>query len=195
MVELFACGARGPEFDSRYRRFDISCFQVAIWPKYRLSDVNPQNNQPTNYHNKDLLLGIHAIDSYGSLSFRAIFYRGDGLTTAKAWWTTAEIEPAIIRSQVPRAVQSVTAFDAIWPCRVRKGFISWFYVRHEPSSSTHRRDTVSKPALAWTTSESPHRNPPPPSPTPGPPSRGGHHRINQICPPREDFYTTYIWQI
>ena len=50
---LLACGARGPGFDSRprhsnFQRFVISCFQVAIWLKYRWSDVNPQYNQPTS---------------------------------------------------------------------------------------------------------------------------------------------------
>ena len=29
----------------RFQRLVISCFQVAIWLKYRWSDVNPQNNQ------------------------------------------------------------------------------------------------------------------------------------------------------
>ena len=53
VVKLSSCGARGPEFDSRHRhlnfqRLVISCFQVAIWLKYRQSDVNPQYNQPTN---------------------------------------------------------------------------------------------------------------------------------------------------
>ena len=43
---------RGPGFNSRPRhlnfpRLVISCFQVAIWLKYRCSDVNPQYNQPT----------------------------------------------------------------------------------------------------------------------------------------------------
>ena len=33
-------------------------------------------------------------------------------------------------------------------------------------------------------------HPPPPFPTP--PSRGNTIEIHQICPPREDFYTTYI---
>ena len=47
-----ACGARGPGFDSRHRhlnfqRLVISCFQVEIWLKDHLIDVNPQNNQPT----------------------------------------------------------------------------------------------------------------------------------------------------
>ena len=30
---------------------EISCFQVAIWLKYRTSDVNPQYNQPTSNKN------------------------------------------------------------------------------------------------------------------------------------------------
>ena len=51
VVKLLACGARGPGFDSRPRHLDfqrlvISCFQVEIWLKDRLIDVNPQNNQP-----------------------------------------------------------------------------------------------------------------------------------------------------
>ena len=55
VVKILACGAKGPGFDSRprhlnFQRLVISCFQVAIWliMKYRLSDVNPQYNQPTN---------------------------------------------------------------------------------------------------------------------------------------------------
>ena len=53
VVKLLACGARGPGFDSpprhlNFQRLVISCFQVAIWLKYRWSDVNPQYNQPTN---------------------------------------------------------------------------------------------------------------------------------------------------
>ena len=54
VVKLSACGARGPGIDSRsrylnFQRLVISCFQVAIWRKYRSSDVNPQyNQQPTN---------------------------------------------------------------------------------------------------------------------------------------------------
>ena len=44
VVTLLACGARGPGFDSLPRHLDfqrlvISCFQVAIWLKYRYSDV------------------------------------------------------------------------------------------------------------------------------------------------------------
>ena len=40
VVKLLACGARGPGFDSPPRHLDfqrlvISCFQVAIWLKYR----------------------------------------------------------------------------------------------------------------------------------------------------------------
>ena len=40
VVELLACGARGPGFDSRprhsnFQRLVISCFQVEIWLKYR----------------------------------------------------------------------------------------------------------------------------------------------------------------
>ena len=42
-------------FDSRprhlnFQRLVISCFQVEIWLKDRLIDVNPQNNQPTNIY-------------------------------------------------------------------------------------------------------------------------------------------------
>ena len=53
VVKLLACGARRPGFDSRprhlnFQRLVISCFQVEIWLKDRLIDVNPQNNQPTN---------------------------------------------------------------------------------------------------------------------------------------------------
>ena len=52
VVKLFACGARGPRFDSQLplqvQRLVIYCFQVAIWLKDRLSDVNPQSNQQTN---------------------------------------------------------------------------------------------------------------------------------------------------
>ena len=53
VVELMACGAGGPGFDSRprhlnFQRLVISCFQVAIWLKHCWSDVNPQYNQPTN---------------------------------------------------------------------------------------------------------------------------------------------------
>ena len=36
----------------RFLRFVFSCCQVAIWLKDRSSDVNPQNNQPTNQHNE-----------------------------------------------------------------------------------------------------------------------------------------------
>ena len=51
VVKLLACGARGLGFDSRPRhskiqRLVISCFQVAIWLKYRWSDENPEYNQP-----------------------------------------------------------------------------------------------------------------------------------------------------
>ena len=40
VVKLLACGARGPGFDSwlrhlNFQRLVISCFQVAIWLKYR----------------------------------------------------------------------------------------------------------------------------------------------------------------
>ena len=53
VVKLLAFGAKGPGFDSRprhlnFQRLVISCFQVAIWLKYRWSDVIPQYNQPTN---------------------------------------------------------------------------------------------------------------------------------------------------
>ena len=53
LVKLLACGARGPGFDSpprhlNFQRLVISCFKVEIWLKYRLIDVYPQNNQPTN---------------------------------------------------------------------------------------------------------------------------------------------------
>ena len=56
VVKVLACGARGPGFDSRprhlnFQRLVISCFQVEIWLKGRLIDVNPQNNQPTNQWN------------------------------------------------------------------------------------------------------------------------------------------------
>ena len=47
VVKLLTCGTRGPGFDSRpshlnFQRLVISCFQVAIWLKYR--DVHPQHN-------------------------------------------------------------------------------------------------------------------------------------------------------
>ena len=50
VVELLACRARGPGFDSRphhlnFMRLVISCFEVEIWLKDRQIDVNPQNNQ------------------------------------------------------------------------------------------------------------------------------------------------------
>ena len=50
VVKLLACRARGPGFDSRlalrFQRLVIPCFQVAIWLKDRLSNINPQTNQP-----------------------------------------------------------------------------------------------------------------------------------------------------
>ena len=47
VVKLLACGVRGPGFDSRPRHLNfqglvISCFQVEIWLKDRLIDVNPK---------------------------------------------------------------------------------------------------------------------------------------------------------
>ena len=58
-----ACGARGPGFDFRprhldFQRFVISCFQFAIWLKYRWSDVNPQYNKPTTNQQVYYLLYI-----------------------------------------------------------------------------------------------------------------------------------------
>ena len=42
-------GVRFPASPLEFPRLVISCFQVAIWLKYRWSDVNPQyNQQPTN---------------------------------------------------------------------------------------------------------------------------------------------------
>ena len=40
-------GVRFPVSPLRFHRLVISYFQVAIWMKYRWSDANPQNNQPT----------------------------------------------------------------------------------------------------------------------------------------------------
>ena len=46
VVKLLACEARGPEFDSRSRRYDITDWlSPASKSPY---GVNPQNNQPTN---------------------------------------------------------------------------------------------------------------------------------------------------
>ena len=66
MVKLLACGARWPGFNSRprhlnFHRLVISCFQVAIWLKYRWSDVNPQHNQPTNRKNTNLVEGVECL--------------------------------------------------------------------------------------------------------------------------------------
>ena len=49
VVKLLACGASGPGsiFGLATTISEISCFQVAIWLKYRKSDVNPQNYKPS----------------------------------------------------------------------------------------------------------------------------------------------------
>ena len=46
---------RFPVSTLRFQRLVISCFQVTIWLKYRGSDVNLQNTQPTNYRKRQLL--------------------------------------------------------------------------------------------------------------------------------------------
>ena len=41
-----------------FQRLVISCFQVAIWLKYRWSDINPEYNQPTiSMHADPLTIG------------------------------------------------------------------------------------------------------------------------------------------
>ena len=57
VIKLLACGTIGPGFYFRprhlnFQRVFISCFQVAIWLKYRWSDVNPQYNQTNNQPTK-----------------------------------------------------------------------------------------------------------------------------------------------
>ena len=47
---LLTCGARGPRFDSPPRHLNFRDWLTPaskVWLKYRLSDVNPQYNQPT----------------------------------------------------------------------------------------------------------------------------------------------------
>ena len=43
------CIPRFPASPLEWQRLVISCFQVAIWLKYRWSGVNPQYNQPNMY--------------------------------------------------------------------------------------------------------------------------------------------------
>ena len=65
VVKLLTCGARGKGFDFRprhlnFQRLVISCFQVAIWLKYRWSDVNPFKIQTTtNQHYKGIWKVLH----------------------------------------------------------------------------------------------------------------------------------------
>ena len=80
VVKLLACGARGPGFDSRprhlnFQRFVIYCFQVAIWLKYRWSDVNPQYNQPTKSYSSlshDLITTSHLYEKPENVSSEAL---------------------------------------------------------------------------------------------------------------------------
>ena len=60
-------GVRFPFSPLRFQRLVISCFQVAIWLKYRLSDINPQINHQTTVSKTRLLsydLSLFAIHYY-----------------------------------------------------------------------------------------------------------------------------------
>ena len=61
MVKLLACGARGPGsipgLTATISETVNLRFQIAIWLKYRNSDVNPQNKQPTS-------LPLHCFGAY-----------------------------------------------------------------------------------------------------------------------------------
>ena len=50
---------RLPASPLEFQRLVISIFQVAIWPKYRWSHVNPQTNQPTNFSVPNLTRNGH----------------------------------------------------------------------------------------------------------------------------------------